>query len=354
LHDPFSAERIEEIDTHSVRGAYASWPELARQGYRVRDQIQRGEFKRALFLAMGGSAAGADLISGWCSFKHGFTLEVWKGKVPHGELKGTLAVACSSSGETLETIDMMRTAARRGATVIAMSAGGPLEEESEKLGVQHLRLPVTLAPRYLLPYITFSCLAILERAASFSPGAATEESFAQMAEEWAMSRPETGRGTNEAKEIASDLMTRTPIVYGARLAAGVGVRFKNALHENSKRHASFYEIPDAFHNEVESWQDPDKSFVPVFLRHTSETDFERVRADVMEQMLRSTGKKPIVVRGRGGSDLAQLVTMSFRLDLASYYLAIGLGRDPYPTLLLDRLKKKASSTLSRRAGRVPS
>jgi hypothetical protein len=50
---------------------------------------------------------------------------------------------------------------------------------------------------------------------------------------------------------------------------------------------------------------------------------------------------PIEVKGRGKSNLAQLVTMVYKLDMTSYYVAIGIGRDPFSTRLIDRLKEKA-------------
>jgi hypothetical protein len=40
--------------------------------------------------------------------------------------------------------------------------------------------------------------------------------------------------------------------------------------------------------------------------------------------------------------LSQLMSMTYRLDLASYYLAVALGRDPLPTSLLWQLKDSGS------------
>jgi hypothetical protein len=59
----------------------------------------------------------------------------------------------------------------------------------------------------------------------------------------------------------------------------------------------------------------------------------------MIKMLATAGKEPIEVRGRGKSNLAQLVSMVYRLDMVSYYIALGLGRDPFPTRLIDAIKE---------------
>jgi hypothetical protein len=59
----------------------------------------------------------------------------------------------------------------------------------------------------------------------------------------------------------------------------------------------------------------------------------------MVRILSELKTNPVEVRGRGRSDLAQLVTMVYMLDWASYYVAIGMGRDPFPTRLMDRMKR---------------
>jgi len=74
------------------------------------------------------------------------------------------------------------------------------------------------------------------------------------------------------------------------------------------------------------------------LRHSSESKRDSEKLDHMAEILQGTGKAPVQLRGRGSSRLSQLMSMTYRLDMASYYLAIALGRDPLPTNLLDRLK----------------
>lgn len=56
-------------------------------------------------------------------------------------------------------------------------------------------------------------------------------------------------------------------------------------------------------------------------------------------ILSELGKEPIEVRGRGKSRFSRLTTMVYESDYASYYIAVGLGRDPFPVPLITRLKK---------------
>jgi hypothetical protein len=111
------------------------------------------------------------------------------------------------------------------------------------------------------------------------------------------------------------------------------------MNENAKRHAFFDLMPDLFHNEVQAWEDTSKDFLPIFLRHTDESPLERRKTDAFIRMLRGRGNGPLEIKGSGNGSLAQLVTMAFQLDMASYFVAIALGRDPLSTRVLDRLKK---------------
>jgi glucose/mannose-6-phosphate isomerase len=340
LDDIFSLKMLEEVDRSGVRRAYDEWPRMARAGFAVRPHLLRKGFRKAFFLGMGGSAAGGDIVASWLSEKHEFETATFKGQLPVGDMKDAIAVACSASGQTEETIEMLETAVKRGATAIAVSCGGRLMQVAKEKGVPHVMMPKALAPRYTLPFIIFSCLSIINEGLGLHCEAEAEGAMAEMERE----REEIGVGSplasNPSKKLALAIIDKIPVIYGARPTRGAGIRFKNMLNENAKTHAIFDGLPDAFHNEVEAWEDPSPEYVPVFLRHPAETPRDRVRADAMVAILSEMKMGPIEVSGRGGSSLAQLVTMVYRLDLASFYVAMGKGQDPLPTRLMDRIKEK--------------
>jgi len=201
------------------------------------------------------------------------------------------------------------------------------------------RRPEVVAPRYMLPFIIFSTLAIVNEGLDLGCESEVEDAISAMEAEGRDVAISTGPPKNGAKTLAHAILNRTPCIYGAMVARGAGIRFKNVLNENSKIHAHFVGIPDAFHNEIEAWEDPRTDFAPVFLRHSAESKHDGTREDRMMSILSKAGKAPIQVRGRGESSLAQLVSMVFRLDMVSYYVALGLGRDPFPTRLIDAIKK---------------
>lgn len=339
MPDLFSKAQVNKIDTRGVHRTYERWPSLAREGFRVEAGLPRGGLRKAYVLGMGGSASGGDIVASWLTDRPGVEMAVFKGQLPIGDLSDGLAIACSASGQTEETIEMMKTAVARGATAVSISAGGRLMEVSRALRIPHIMMPQVVAPRYMLPFMVFACLSVTNRGLGLACEREAEDAFTEIEAEARVVGLDVPRSKNPSKRLALELLHKVPAIYGARVTRGVGIRFKNVLNENSKKHAHFDGIPDAFHNEIEAWEDARSDFTPVFLRHSHESRRDREREDRMVKILEKAGKKPVQVRGRGKSSLAQLVTMVYRLDMVSYYIALGLGRDPFPTPLIDRLKE---------------
>jgi bifunctional phosphoglucose/phosphomannose isomerase len=334
----FSESQIRRVDRGGALAAYQAWPALAREGFAVAYEGPAPPAPaRAYIMGMGGSAAAGDILAGWLSLRKGADVGVLKGSVPEG-MEGTLAIACSVSGNTEETVQMLRAAVERGSSVVAISGEGRLSEEAQALGVQCIRVPPAPAQRLMLPFLVYASLAVLNSAFDLGCEDEARESIVALDSEWSEASPQSAEPGNRAKALAASLVTKTPAIYGDRVAYGVGTRFKNVVNENAKRHAHFDVVPEAFHNEIESWEDEGTEFLPVFLRHSYESPRDLAKLDRMVKILDGMGKSPVQVRGRGASCLSQLMSMTYRLDMASYYLSVALGRDPLPTALLDRLK----------------
>lgn len=337
----FSPKRVEKIDRMRVHKAYAAWPELAERGLEVKFTLEHVQAKKVHILGMGGSAAAGDILASWLWSRHGIEAEVNKGVIQTQDMTRSLVIACSASGQTEETVSMMKTALKRGAHLVSSSCGGMLEAESRRLGVQHIQIPSMLAPRYVLPFMVFSCFALVDAVlglGSFDEARKAIVGMKELSEEIGVSVMTT---KNPSKKLALRLMGKTPAIYGTRVTRGAGVRFKNAINENSKKHAIYDEMPELFHNEIEAWEEPAAAFVPVILRDRGETDRDSRLANAFTHILSSIGKEPVEVRGRGRFGLERLMTMVYELDMASYYIAIGRGQDPFPIPLIVGLKKSA-------------
>jgi glucose/mannose-6-phosphate isomerase len=323
-----------------VEETYLSWPEMAKDGFGRRPRLRAGRNRKFLLLGMGGSASAGDILAGWLYTTHGIESEVCKGVIPAKDLQGCFAIACSASGNTEETLAMMKTALERGANLVSISHGGKLEEVSTSLGVPHAQMPSIVAPRYMLPFMTFVGLRALDEAFGLDSKGEALEAIEEMGKARGTLGAAVPLRANPAKRLALRLLGRTPAVYGTRVTRGPGLRFKNVVSENSKRHAVYDEVPELLHNEIQAWEEPGGRFVPVLLRDVAEGKRDGLLFEKLHGVLTSTKSEPVTVRGVGKGLFSRLMTMAYELDFVSYYLAVGSGRDPFPTPLINGLKRR--------------
>jgi len=337
-----SRARISRLDRSKVHLVYASWPRLAEEGARVAVEIPSKEYTRAVYIGMGGSASAGDIISDWLKSRRGPKLEVEKGTFQHSGMRGALVLACSASGNTSETIEGAKSALQRGATLVSICSGGRLEEFARKNGLYVVKIPRGSAPRYSLPHLLYSALKVLGKAFEINGlDEEVDDSLRALRETRTEIEVSTPIGRNPSKRLAASILNSVPKIYGSTVTRGVAFRFKNALNENAKKHAFADSTPELFHNEIEAWDGDSKGFTPVFLRHSREPHSEGRRIDSMIRMLRASRVKTVEERGSGETPLGELSTLTYLLDFASYYVAIASGSDPYPTPLLDVLKRGA-------------
>ena len=341
MNPDLSVTRARRVDKAGVYASFDSWPEMAEKGAIASPALKSGTFSRAVFLGMGGSASAGDIVADWLSIRQEPSFVVYKGFIPETDLSGALAIACSASGNTKETIQMLELAVKRGATAVTISSGGELEKISKRLQAPHVQGPAVLAPRYILPFLVFALVSCLNE--SFQMRSVDSEVRSALSDMRRLSGKIGIRvplQRNQSKRLALAVLKCTPVVYGSTVTRGAAYRFKNSLNENAKKHALADYAPELFHNEVETWEGGEAGFLPVFLRHSKEPESERRRFNVMQETLSKDGVDSLQVRGDGGSDLGELITMVYKLDVASYFTAIALGIDPLPTRMLSTIKKE--------------
>ena len=340
--DRLSPQALAEADPKNIYRIYEAWPRFAEQEASISVEVPSGHFDRVLYVANGGSASAGDLIADWFLASGGVEVSVFKGYLPKVNLSRAFVLVCSTSGSTEETILLMRKLASRKARMAAISSGGKLQEIAMELRVPHITIPIEMAPRYSLPHVLFAAIAALKSAGVVGEKKWREvkeaiECMKRVAPSLASSSPTS---QNPAKQTAQLLATPgvLPKIYGSSVTKGVAVRFKTCLNENPKMNAMWDSGPELFHNEVEVWETPDKNMAPIFLRHTAEPKYERVRLDSFVDVLGMKGIRCLEIRGKGKGNLAQLVTLDYQVDFSTYYAAILRGVDPSTIKLIDRLK----------------
>ena len=154
-----SKENLEKYDSEGMHYAYDTWPDLARDAYN--SELQPIDFKNidhVVFSGMGGSGAIGDLFSSMLSKTDIHTTVVKGYTLPKTVDKNTLVVCTSVSGNTDETLSILKKCTELNCKTIGFSSGNTLESICEKNNIEHRQIPITHSPRTSFPSYVFSIL----------------------------------------------------------------------------------------------------------------------------------------------------------------------------------------------------
>jgi glucose/mannose-6-phosphate isomerase len=129
--------------------------------------------------------------------------------------------------------------------------------------------------------------------------------------------------------MANDLLVMTPIFIGSRHLSPVAYRAKCQFNENAKTMAFSSEIPESNHNEIESFNETnDQTILPLFLHSAFVEDRLSKRFDIVSEIYEEEGFSPIRLSMKSDSKVAEMLMMTFYLDMVSIELAKLRGFDP--------------------------
>ena len=109
---------------------------------------------------------------------------------------------------------------------------------------------------------------------------------------------------NEAKQLAWASWTACPSSRQSGFLGAVARRWKTQLNENGKTTAGWEELPEATHNAVVGYPQPDTlkdHLLVVFLESDADHERNRLRARLSRELLEASGIcHEVVTRRRGG------------------------------------------------------
>ncbi len=340
-------EGLRRLDRGNMLGAAATLPEHVRDAWAISRSLALPEGHRAVgsvaVLGMGGSAIGGDLVRGIWADRLRVPMEVVRGyDLPAWVGPSTLVVASSYSGTTEETISAFGQAAARKAPSAIISTGGTLLGVARRAGLPCLAFPGGGQPRASVGYAITLLAGLLERAGLLELTAAEVEAAAHDADiRVAASVPELPTDENEAKRLAWSIVDRLPIIEASGFLAPVARRWKTQLNENGKTTAAWEELPEATHNAVVGYPQPDTlkdHLLVLFLASADDHERNALRARLSRELLDSAGIGTEVVTVTGQSRFGQALDAIVRGDYTSTYLAALYGLDPTPVESITLLK----------------
>jgi glucose/mannose-6-phosphate isomerase len=300
--------------------------------------------KAVAVLGMGGSAIGGDLVRGIWSDRLRVPLEVVRGyDLPAWVDQDTLVVASSYSGATEETMSAFGQAIERRSPVAILTTGGTFLDVARRANLPHVSFPGGGQPRAAVGYSVTLLAGLLERAGMLSiDDAEIGRAVATADAAVAAAAPELPTSANAAKQLAWALLDRIPVIEAGGFLGPVARRWKTQLNENGKTLAIWEELPEATHNAVVGYPQPDDirdHQHVVFLESEGDHPRNATRARLSRELLSANGIGHQVVSVVGPDRFARALDAIVMGDFVSVYLAALYGIDPTPVDAISELKE---------------
>lgn len=340
---------ISRLDPSGMVEALNHFPDpLRTRKYQSAFELGKGKrrFRSLVIMGMGGSASAGDVVLDWVrddlrvpAFVHR------EPSLPGFVNSGTLFIAVSYSGETSETLRAFREAKARRAQLIGIGTGGRLAELCTRFHLPFIRVEPALAPRAALTQLVVATSTALEKVEAVeSIGRGLEQAWRELLPLTGRCNAQIDMERNPAKRLAHSLLGHFLVLYSLQRMSSVARRFKNQLAENSKQVAKYEALPESCHNEIEAWQSSPARSLPVLIRDTGESSFERAIFEGFRSTIGSASSaSPIDVKVSSEGVLSRLLCPILFLDYVSVYMALLRRVDPTPTRLIAKYKNTKES-----------
>ena len=330
--DLIKYDRLQMCDT------YNQWPKIAKDAYNLKiEQINFKDINHLVFAGMGGSGTIGDM----------FTSILSKTEIPVSVVKGfhlpsiinskSLVVITSVSGNTLETLTILKEADKKKSKIISFSSGGKIEKYCKNNKIEHRKLKRIHSPRGSFMNYFYSILNTLQPILPVKKNDITES--IKKIELLSKNISSNNLTKNNQAINLAEWITTIPITYypyGLKAAAN---RFKNSLQENSKSHAVTENIVEMCHNGIVSWEQ-DRKIQPILIEGKNDYNKTKLLQKIIKEYFVNNNIDFRTVSSPSGSIITKLVYLIYLLDFVSIYKAIINEIDPTPVKSIEYLKSK--------------
>ncbi len=331
---------LKKFDTEKMFEIYDNWPKIAKESWgKDHEKFKIKKVKHIVFAGMGGSGTLGDFFAAILS-KTNLHVNVVKGyTLPKNVTTKTLIVITSVSGNTTETLEILKSAKKIGCNIIAFSSGGQIEKFCKKNKINFRKILELNSPRASLVNYLYSMLNILEKNLPVKKSD-IKDSIKKLEKTKENIFSSNLTKTNVSLNLAY-WITDIPIIYYPWGLETAAIRFKNALQENAKIHAISEDVVETSHNGIVAWER--KTIVqPILLQGADDNIKTKERWKIIEKYFLNDHIDYRKIKSERGNIITKLINLIYILDYSSIYLAILRKVDPSPVKSIKFIKKELS------------
>jgi glucose/mannose-6-phosphate isomerase len=331
-------ETLQKIDKQKMFEAYDNWPTIAEDAYNSEhEKIDFAGIDHIVLAGMGGSGAIGDFFASILS-KANIHVSVIKGYLlPNTINENTLIITTSVSGNTIETLTILKNAMKTNAKIIAFSDGGEMKKICRDNKIIHRNLKSHHSPRGSFTSFLYSMLKILSPILPIKKNDVVESIIELKKLQKNISSKNINK-ENSSLNLAN-WITGIPVIYYPWGLEASAIRFKNSLQENVKMHCMVEDIIESCHNGIVSWEIP-QNMNPILLQGDDDYIKTKERWKIIKEYFVDNGIEFKEIYSVKGNIISKLINLIYLLDYSSIYLAAIRGIDPSPVKSIDFVKKK--------------
>ncbi len=312
----------------------------AGQRWALPDSLRRPS--RVVVVGMGGSAIGAEVVSSIAARLSTVPVTIVRGYTPPPTDADTLVIATSYSGETEETLEAFQRTLVEPSMHLAMTTGGRLARLGDSLGYDVFGFEFSGPPRAAIGWGVFPLMAILQRLGALPlETSAVEATFAELdqcAADWGIDVP---LEDNAAKQIATALHGRIPVIVGSEMLEVAARRWAGQMSENAKQWALHVALPEMNHNLIVGLAAPAiarEALHGVILDSRAVHERTRLRVQLTADAMNTAAIPHHELMIGGTHPLDSVLRACYLGDWVSLYLAMLNEVNPTPVPAVDQLK----------------
>ncbi len=295
----------------------------------------KSNLKNIVLIGMGGSGIGAYLVKNWLKNEIEIPISVCQDySVPNFVDENTLAVACSYSGNTEETLSAVKEAHKKNAVIHAITSGGILAKFCEDNLYSCSLVPAGFAPRTQLAHMCVSLSKVII-AHNIYLGSFINSLFFSYRSLF----KEQENFKEEARNIAKIIENKRVIIYSDSQNEALAIRAKQQFQENAKILSSHHVIPEMNHNELVGWAGGSNDIAVLFLKTKAMHSQNEKRFSFTENIVSKYTDSICTVNSEAEDPVVASMHIIHILDWVSFYLAELRNVNPMEVEVIDSLKK---------------
>ena len=283
---------------------------------------------------LGGSGIGGSIVAELVS--HEATVPVVVNKdyfIPSYINQNTLAIICSYSGNTEETVSAMELAIKQKAKVVCVTAGGKIAEMATSNNIDCVAIPSGRPPRASLGYSGIQLFKIF----NFF-GIIGDSYKADLKKAIALLDAEEKNIQKEAMEIAKQLVGKIPVIYTLGGTEAIAVRFRQQVNENGKMLCWHHVIPEMNHNELVGWTHKNDNLIVVAFRNSDDYFRTVKRLEVCKTVFSKYTPHYLEIHSKGTTKIERAMYHVHIGDWISCYIADINNIDATEVNVINQLK----------------